>query len=540
VTSTGMYLTKLLEAYGVQTIFGIPGVHTVELYRGLVGSSITHITPRHEQGAGFMADGYARATGKPGVCFIISGPGLTNIATAMGQAFADSIPMLVISTVNRHGRMGSGDGWLHELPNQQALAREVCAFSHTINSPEELPLVLARAFALFDSTRPRPVHIELPINVALAPAAHLSRPESVTRLMPPEGQRTVLIRAARLLDAAERPVILVGGGAKRAAQQLRQLAERLDAPVVMTTNGRGILAPDHPLAVSITPSMPVTRSLIETSDVVLAAGTEFGPTDYDMYEDGLFTVSGYLIRVDIDPFQIMRTRPPEMGIVGDASACLDFLAHTVTSTTRNGVERAAEVVKSAHRNISPAMRGDIALLECIRDTLPEALIVGDSTQLVYAGNVGFAAATPGSYFNSATGYGTLGYGLPAAIGAKLGAPSRPVVVLAGDGGFQFSLAELGSAIEAKTAVILLLHDNNGYGEIKSYMTSKNMPSIGVDLYTPDFLAIGAAYGWHAARLKGLSDVATALNRAASRDLPTMLVFGDELRAEAEKTVTSRL
>ena len=174
--STGVYLTHLLRAYGVDTVFGIPGVHTVELYRGLAGSGIRHVTPRHEQGAGFMADGYARASRKPGVCFIISGPGMTNIATAMGQAFGDSVPMLVISTVNAHGRMGSGEGWLHELPNQQALVAGVSAFSRTIHRPEELAPALAQAFAVFDGARPRPVHLELPIDVMLAPAGHLPMP----------------------------------------------------------------------------------------------------------------------------------------------------------------------------------------------------------------------------------------------------------------------------------------------------------------------------------------------------------------------------
>src|SRR6478752_9148934 len=182
MATCGEVLVRLLEAYGVELVFGIPGVHTVELYRGLPATRIRHVTPRHEQGAGFMADGYARVTGRPGVCFIITGPGMTNIVTAMGQAYGDSIPMLVISTVNSHGRMGSGEGWLHELPNQQALVRQVSAFSHTVNRPEELAPALARAFAVFDSARPRPVHIELPINVMLADAGHLNVPENPARI----------------------------------------------------------------------------------------------------------------------------------------------------------------------------------------------------------------------------------------------------------------------------------------------------------------------------------------------------------------------
>ena len=173
MATCGEVLVKLLEGYGVDHVFGIPGVHTVELYRGLAGSSIRHITPRHEQGAGFMADGYARTRGKPGVCFIITGPGMTNITTAMGQAYADSIPMLVISSVQSRDQLGGGRGKLHELPNQAALVAGVAAFSHTLMSAADLPQVLARAFAVFDSARPRPVHIEIPLDVLVEPADQL-------------------------------------------------------------------------------------------------------------------------------------------------------------------------------------------------------------------------------------------------------------------------------------------------------------------------------------------------------------------------------
>ena len=172
----GEYLVQLLEAYEVDTVFGIPGVHTVELYRGLANSSIRHITPRHEQGAGFMADGYARVSGKPGVCFIITGPGMTNIMTPMAQAYGDSIPMLVISTVNSHGRMGSGEGWLHELPNQQSTMNSVTAHSRTIHALEELAPALAQAYAQFEGARPRPVHLEIPINLLTQSADHLPKP----------------------------------------------------------------------------------------------------------------------------------------------------------------------------------------------------------------------------------------------------------------------------------------------------------------------------------------------------------------------------
>src|SRR5687768_1442594 len=173
--TVGMYLAELLEVYGVEVIFGIPGVHTVELYRGLPNTRLRHITPRHEQGAGFMADGYARVSGRPAACFIITGPGMTNILTAMGQAFADSVPMLVISSVNRTAHLAMGQGRLHELPSQRQMVAGVAAFSHTLLHEDQLPEVLARAFAIFASARPRPVHIEIPIDVITRPADHLPR-----------------------------------------------------------------------------------------------------------------------------------------------------------------------------------------------------------------------------------------------------------------------------------------------------------------------------------------------------------------------------
>ncbi|MBL0372200.1 5-guanidino-2-oxopentanoate decarboxylase [Rhizobium sp. KVB221] len=532
-----MYLTKLLEAYGVDTVFGIPGVHTVELYRGLAGSNVRHITPRHEQGAGFMADGYARVSGKPGVCFIITGPGMTNIVTAMGQAYGDSIPMLVISTVNSHGHMGSGEGWLHELPNQQALVNNVAAFSYTVNRPEELAPALARAFAVFDSARPRPVHIELPINVMLAAADHLPVPEKVARLKRPAAQADEIAAAVALLDGAKAPIILAGGGAVRASKEIRGLAEKIDAPVCMTTNGRGILPPAHPLGISTSASFSATRQLIEASDVVLAIGTEFGPTDYDMYEDGFFKIPGKVIRIDIDPKHIMRTVLPEIGIVGDAATSAAQLSAAVASGKRDGAARAAKVRTNPNSDLTPAMLGDIHILEAIRDQFPDVIFVGDSTQLVYSGNLGYTSASPSSYFNSATGYGTLGYGMPAAIGAKAAAPNRPVIALAGDGGFQFSVAELASAKEAGLPIIVLLLNNNGYGEIKSYMVSKNIPTLGVDLYTPDFIGIGKAYGWTTETAGNLADLLAMVEKAASSTEPTLIVFGEDVRKEAVTKTT---
>ena len=526
--TTSTYLIALLEAYGVDTVFGIPGVHTVELYRGLAGSRIRHVTPRHEQGAGFMADGYARAGGRPGICFVITGPGLTNIVTAMAQAYADSVPMLVISSVNAGATLGQGTGQLHELPDQQGLAAKVAAFSHTVREAAELPGLLARAFALFESFRPRPVHLEIPIDLLGAPVGDLpvpQRPRAAPRPMP---DAAALDGAAALLGASRQPLILAGGGARNAGPALRALAERLDAPVVMTVNGRGLLPPEHPLGISVSASLPAVRALIAAADTVLAIGTELGQTDYDMYAEGGFTIPGRLIRLDIDAGQLQRNGLPEIALQGDAAAgCAALLARLPGASAEHGAAaHCAETRATARRAFGPVMASDLALLEAARDTLPGAPMVGDSTRQVYAGNLGFAASAPGLWFNAATGYGALGYGLPAAIGAGLARPGQPVLCLAGDGGLQFTPAELGTAIEAGVKVILLLLNNFGYGEIKAVMQASGVTPIGVDLHTPDFQLLARAYGWSAEMLARPEDLPARLTAAAVSGRPTLIELRD--------------
>ena len=523
----GEYLVELLAQYGVENIYGIPGVHTVELYRGLNKTGLHHYTPRHEQGAGFMADGYARVSGKPGVCFIITGPGLTNIATAMAQAYADSIPMLVISAVNATHSLGQGRGFLHELPDQQALMSQVSAFSHTVLTVDELPSILARAFAVFDGARPRPVHIELPLDVIVESADHMPRARPVVRISPPSPDESSLGKAVSTLDTAKRIVLCVGGGAKRDPHAVRRLAEKLDAVVVPTVNARGLLPPDHPLLVPASPSLAAVRSLIEDADVVVALGTEIGRTDYDFYDTGEFKIPGTLIRVDIDPEQLYRNQTPDIALVGDAAGTASLLAERISEgKNRNAATRAGQTRTEALESLTPAMFEHVKLLNRIRDVLPDAVLVGDSSQQVYAGALYFAAQTPGSWFNSATGYGTLGYALPAAIGAKLAAPERPVVCLVGDGGLQFSFAELAAARDANTPIILLVWNNSGYGEIKAFMLDRKIPTAGVDLFTPDFMKLADAYGIHAETLRSMDDISGILAQAAKRDLPSLIQMNE--------------
>jgi len=536
MATCGEVLVKLLEAYGVEQVFGIPGVHTVELYRGLAGSSINHITPRHEQGAGFMADGYARTSGKPGVCFIITGPGMTNITTAMGQAYGDSIPMLVISSVQSRSQLGGGRGKLHELPNQSALVAGVAAFSHTLMSAAELPAVLARAFALFQAGRPRPVHIEIPLDVLVenADALLASLPVSIAR---PGPAPAAIEQMSQRLAQAKRPLILAGGGAIDAAPALTQLAERLGAPVALTINAKGMLPSSHPLLIGSTQSLVATRALVAEADVVLAIGTELAETDYDVTFAGGFEIPGALLRIDIDPDQTVRNYPPTLALVADANlaseALLASLALLPSRDPQWGAVRVSRLQAQLSTEWDAPTRAQTVFLQTVFEVLPDAVCVGDSTQPVYTGNLTFNPEQPRRWFNSSTGYGTLGYALPAAVGAWLGRRAEgktggPVLCLIGDGGLQFTLAELASAVEAQTPIIVLLWNNQGYGEIKKYMLNRTIEPVGVDIYTPDFIGVAKALGCAAQAVGDEAQLRAALTSAADRQGPSVIEI-DELR-----------
>ncbi|WP_421914879.1 5-guanidino-2-oxopentanoate decarboxylase [Mesorhizobium sp.] len=520
MTTIGEALISLLEAHGVDTVFGIPGVHTVELYRGLARSKIRHVTPRHEQGAGFMADGYARASGRPGVAFVITGPGLTNTITAMGQARADSVPMLVISGVNAMPTLGKGLGHLHELPDQRGMMEKVALSSYRVTEAAELPGALARAFALFSSSRPGPVHIEIPTDVMVKPADGIAALLSNTA--PPAPDDQAIAEAASLIAAARRPLILAGGGAKQAEAPLKRLAERLGAPVVQTANARGLMH-GHPLCVPASPSLKAVRALMADADLVIAAGTEFGPTDYDGYGDGGFVLPANLIRIDIGADQLAR-RPATVSIQADCGDALEALLARIgdAPAASDGHARAAAARKAAFAEISPAMQAQVRAVETIRDTLPGSIIVGDSTQPIYAANLYYDHDRPGGWFNAATGFGALGYGPPAAVGAALAVPDAPVVCLTGDGGFQFTLPELGAALDARAPVIFVVWNNRGYREIETSMLDVGVEPVGVSPAPPDFCKLAEAYGIASERLTDTGGLADALKHARAAGVPRVI------------------
>ena len=491
--STGVALIGLLKAYGVDTVFGIPGVHNNELYRGLPNSGIRHVLPRHEQGAGFMADGYSRATGRPGVCFTITGPGLTNILTPVGQAYSDSVPLLVISSALDIKDLGQGFGRLHEIKDQRAAAETVTGFSATATSPQAVPRLIARAFSSFRNGRPRPAYVEIPIDVLAAPAVGDWRAHAGGAAVRPDPAEAA--EAARLLAGAERPMIIAGGGAISASSALRDLAARLRPACIATIAGKGIVPDSHPLSTGAVLTSPAGREFLASADVVLAVGTELAETDH--YSEGL-GFPGTLIRIDLDSHKLADRYGGDLPIQADARAAIEDIIAALpadgTTPSRITADEIAALLRRIEDAEDPAWRFRRQVLGVIRAALPAgALVTSDMTQLAYSGNEAFPVDRPRSWLHPA-GFGTLGYGLPVAIGAKIGAPERPVIAFAGDYGFQYTLNELAVASELGLSIVVILWNNKALQAIIDDMERKGIEPNATQAWAPDFQALAAAYG----------------------------------------------
>jgi thiamine pyrophosphate-dependent acetolactate synthase large subunit-like protein len=514
---------RLLEAYDVDFVFGIPGVHTLELYRGLANSRMRPITPRHEQGAGFMADGYARVTGKPGVLILITGPGLTNAATPIAQAYSDSIPMLVVSSVNARSDLGMGRGRLHEISEQRRVIAPIVGSSQTILDPRDLPEAMARAFAAFEGQRPRPAHIEIPIDALDEPADFPLQRRAPVERQPPTP--AALDRAAEILIAAKRIFVILGGGTVHAAEAMRTLIDRLKVPVATTTAGKGVVPEDHPLCVGANLIGAPTRELLAEADVVMAIGTELAETDH---YSGYLPIKGRLIRVDIDAVGITRDYPPTVAVLADAGLAVEALLRRLDGYTPPALRLAESkravsgVLTRMEQNESPVRRQHRRLLGALREALPDdGIVFSDMTQIAYSGNRLYRCRQPLTWFHP-NGYGTLGFALPAAIGAKLGKPRTPVVALVGDGGLQFTVQELATAAELELPLAVVLWCNGGYGQIRDGLRQRGVPPIGVNLRSPDHRLLAEAYGCRFVRPEGLDAFADAVSASATAKAPTVI------------------
>jgi 5-guanidino-2-oxopentanoate decarboxylase len=534
--TVGRYVVETLAANGIDTVFGIPGVHNIELYRGLELARVRHVLVRHEQNAVFAADGYARASGQPAAAFVISGPGVSNALTALAQAWSDSVPLLLVASAPVRASLGRGWGVLHELPDQRALVTGVTAFAGSARTDRQLGEQLRAAFAAMRSARPRPSYIDIPLDLLAEPTS--LRPEAFARAAPlPAPPRHAVEEALTLLAAAERPLFIGGGGARRGGAALRQLVESLDAYLVTTVAGKGVVAESHPANLGVSLPFAPTQERVAAADVVVAAGTELSETD--IYTTTRLPMNGRLVRIDLDEQKLRDHYAAPVTLQGDAATGLQLLAQGIaaseTAAARPGWRTAAGD-GAAHRarieaQLAASAAPALAALRALRESLPaDGVVFSDMTQIAYLGNYAFPAERPGIWFHP-SGYGALGFALPAAIGARIAQPQRPIVALAGDFGTQFTLQEIMTAVELDLTLPLIVWNNGALGQIRDDMCAAGITPIGVVARNPDFVALAHACGAAGERVPDAAALAEALRGALARPGPTLLeVNATEFRA----------
>lgn len=521
--SFGSEAVKLLHQYGVDTVFGIPGVHTIEYYRGVSETGIKAVVPRHEQGAGFMADGYARISGRPGVCILVSGPGVLNAATPIAQAWHDSIPMLVIAASTESSLRGKNRGPLHDVPDQAAFFGQLCDRSVTVTDPDQFAEVIAETFASWGRNRNRPVHISVPVDLLTLDVKSMQARNLVLSQKKPTPE--ALSRLEEMLGGAQNPLIIAGGGAIHSSKLVRELAELIQAPVISTGNARGILPHDHPLNVGTLLPFEGARKLIENSDLVLALGTEFSDVDI-IYTGKRVPTPKRLVRVDLDTAQLNSAYPSDLGIESDTGCFLqEFLtrlrAHEFVAKNQNA--KADVIAAKAMIAWTDQSRSYFPWLDAISSTLPENAIVSiDSTQLAYTAHHYLPWSSPTRWL-APYGLGTLGPALPMGLGAKVASPKDPVVVIAGDGGVLFTLPELATARDLGGSLVTIIWDNAGYGEIRDSFDRAKAPRTGVDVSSFDLVAIAKGFGLGAARVTSPEQLQDLLARGLNSRDPSVIV-----------------
>jgi thiamine pyrophosphate-dependent acetolactate synthase large subunit-like protein len=518
-----------LERHGVRHVFGIPGTHNLQLYEALAKSAISHVMPRHEQGAGYAADGYARATGMPGVCLVTTGPGLTNIVTAVATAYADSVPMLVISPGMPDSVNGHDTGLLHELRDQRGMMCRVASNSVRVNTAEQAVAAIDHAFASFLANRPRPVHIEVPLDRLDADSCASF---SAIMLTQPALDQELIQRAAEILAAARAPALILGGGAKDAGKPALALARLLQAPIVTTVNAKGAVPERDPLALGASIRLRCIQDFLRTRDAILVVGSELAESD--LWRMPPLEARGPIIRVDIDPAQLQKNAASDLPIHGEAASALRQLADYVVAELYPHVHRPPADLATLRAAALAEARRDGAQFEPLMEVLASALdsdaiIASDSTMACYYGAIHFLQQAGPRQLLYPTGYATLGYGLPAAIGAKLALPHRQVIALMGDGGVLFTIQELATAAEQDLALPVIVVLNRGYGEIRRGMERRGMPTLAADFDPPDFARIAEGFGAHGVHAHSYDEVGEHLADALRRTGPTVIEVEEERR-----------
>ncbi|HZR41283.1 MAG TPA: thiamine pyrophosphate-binding protein, partial [Ktedonobacteraceae bacterium] len=486
-----------LRAHNVDTIFGIPGVHTLPLYDVIrQEQGLRHVLTRHEQGTGLMADGYARVSGRPGVACTITGPGVTNIATPVASAYADSIPLLVISTSLPRASQLRAWGELHELKDQFGVMEALAGWTRAVEHVAEIPGAIYDAFRAMRSGRPRGAYLQIPLDL-LEASAEMEIPELASDEPERPSQETILA-AAQLLREAQHPLIIAGAGvtAANANTQLARLAELLQSPVLLGAKSHDVLPSDHPLVISARGTLPGDlRALVEQSDVALIVGSKVGGQRTSSTRLPLPTK---LIQIDIDPAEIGHNYPISIGIASDARLALDALLNVLSEQPGDHPSPASELatIRDALRSRTHRNYGEgIELLDGVREGLPrDGILVADMTMLGYASTQYFPVYEPRTYIHPSE-LCTIGCGLPLALGAKIAAPERPVVALCGDGGFLLNIGELATAVQEQIPVVTVIFNDSTYTAVKSDQYRRfGGRYIATDLRAPDYVTIARGFG----------------------------------------------
>lgn len=529
----GAQISHMLKTRGVDTIFGIPGVHNVEMYRGIEEAGIAHILARHEQGAGFMADGYARATGRPGVAYVITGPGLTNIMTPMGQAYSDSVPMLVISSCL--DETAARKGQLHQMKDQRAAAETVCDWSEEAKTAEAAYQLIDRAFVEFATMRPRPKHVQISIESLKRPAT------ACTRVVPHRGDhaRPLLQQVAAIRDGlirARKPLFIFGGGTRQGQLYIsdkwkngvREVVKYCGAASFTTHAGRGLLPDDAPLHFGCSLSNAASAEIIRSADYVVAVGTELAEVDLWRSELGH---NSTFVRVDIDPMVLSDAQNATISVQSDSAAFIEPLADLLKEG--GGVSDWDPGEVAAYRTrcraeTDAARPGIVPICDALREALPDdTMIYSDMTQFAYVAKEVWPMTHPG-HWHHPYGFGTLGYALPAAIGGKIGVGEKPVVAIAGDYGFHYTMQELGVAVELGLTLPIILWDNGKLKEIEDCMVRSQIAPNAVVAQNPDFCKLAEAFGAASAAPNTLTEMQEAVKAALATAGPTLIYVTPEI------------
>ncbi|MEZ4619525.1 MAG: thiamine pyrophosphate-binding protein [Caldilineaceae bacterium] len=514
----GEAIVQALITHGVDTLFGLPGVQNDWLYNALYDrrDQIRVIHTRHEQGAGYMALGYALASGDVGVCSVVPGPGFLNATAALATAYGLNAQVLYLVGQIPAAQIGKGKGQLHEIPDQLGIMRSLTKWAEQIERPAEVPQRVAEAFQQLHSGRPRPVGLEVPMDV-------LAQREVVTCLTQPlpvsepDVDPALLEEAAKVLGEAAHPMIFVGGGAQGVSAEVRTLAERLQAPVVSYRTGNGVMDGRNELSLFL----PAAHAYWQKADVVLAIGSYLRNPIKDWGVDETLKI----IRIDIDPDSHAIIRRPDLAITARAETVLPQLVERLATYNRTRPSRKAELaaLRARWAEQTAYLEEQLGYLKVIRDELgEEGIFVDELTQVGFASRITYPTYHPRTFIS--TGYqGTLGYGFPTALGVKVARPTAPVIAVTGDGGFMFAVQELATAVQHRIGLVTLLFNNNQYGNVQQMQRELyGNRVIASDLHNPDFVRMAESYGAQAFRVTALDELRRAIRQGFATDLPTLI------------------